>query len=98
MNSLKKLASNKIKEVQEAAEEFNWSNYRENLNNLSDEIQEQRLWIMELEESNGAITQENMWLKEEVDKLKVQIMELETLIYGEKTRYDNIYTTLFIIA
>ena len=86
MNSLRKLAGDKVKEARESAEEFNWSNYRENLNNLSDEIQEQRLLIMELEESNGVITQENVWLKEEVDNLKVQIIELETMIYGEKTR------------
>ena len=86
MNSLRKLASDKVKETQETDEEFNWGNYRENLNNLSDEVHEQRLWIMELEESNGAITQENMWLKEEIDKLKVQIIELESLIYGEKIR------------
>ena len=86
MNSLRKLASDKVKETQETDEEFNWGNYGENLNNLSDEVHEQRLWIMELEESNGVITQENMWLKEEIDKLKVQIVELESLIYGEKIR------------
>ena len=86
MNSLKKLAKDKIKETREATEEFNWGNYRENLNDLSDEIHQQRLLIMELEESNGVITQENAWLKEEIDVLKVQVAELESMIYGEKIR------------
>ena len=86
MNSLRKLASDKVRETQEDIEEFNWSNYRENLNDLSDKVQEQRLWIMELEESNGAITQENVWLQEEIDQLKMQVAELESLIYGERIR------------
>ena len=86
MNSLKKLAKDKVKETQKAVEEFNWGNYRENLNDLSDEIQQQRLLIMELEESNGVITQENAWLKEEINVLKVQVAELESMIYGEKIR------------
>ena len=86
MNSLRKLAKEKIKETQEAVEEFNWGNYRENLNELSDEIQYQRLLIMELEESNGVITQENAWLREETENLKVQVTELESMIYGEKIR------------
>ena len=86
MNSLKKLASDKVKESQDAIDDFNWGNYREHLNNLSDEVQGQRLIIMELEENNGAITQENFWLNEEIYELKKQVAELECMIYGERNR------------
>ena len=87
MNTLKKLADDKVQELWQKDEEFNWSNYKDNLNDLSDEVQSQRLIIMELEETNGAITQENAWLQEEIDLMKSQIAELECMIYGEKIRY-----------
>ena len=87
MNTLKELAKGKIKERQRDPDDFMWETYRDNLNNLSDEIQGQRLVIMELEERNGAIAQENEWLEEEVSMLKGQVMELEQMIYGEKVRY-----------
>lgn len=44
---------------------------------------------MEMDEINGAITQENAWLQEEVDKLKIQIVELEEMIYGCTKRYNK---------
>ena len=93
MNTLRKLADDKVREIRQKDEEFNWSNYRDNLNDLCDEVQNQRLIIMELEETNGAITQENAWLQEEIDLMKSQIAELECMIYGEKIRYF-----LFIIS
>ena len=86
MNSLKNLASEKIKKSRSGENDLHWDSYRENLNNLSDEIQGQRLVIMELEEMNGAITQENEWLMEEVSGLKSQIVELECMVYGEQIR------------
>ena len=86
MNTLKKLAEGKIREGKDDSEDYRWENYRENLNNLSDEIQGQRLIIMELEERNGAIAQENAWLEEEISLLKGQVSQLEEMIYGEQIR------------
>ena len=86
MNTLKKLAEGKIRERKDDSEDYRWENYRENLNNLSDEIQGQRLIIMELEERNGAIAQENAWLEEEISLLKGQVSQLEEMIYGEQIR------------
>ena len=86
MYSLKDLAKEKVKKNRTNEADVHWDSYRDNLNNLSDEIQGQRLMIMDLEEMNGAITQENEWLMEEVSALKTQIAELECMIYGERVR------------
>ena len=47
---------------------------KERLYELGEEVQEQRLMIMELEENQGAVAQENVWLWEEIQKLKIQIL------------------------
>ena len=86
MESLKSLANKKVKESRDESETLGWDNFRERLNDFQDEIQNQRLIIIELEEANGVITQENAWLQEEVDKLKVQVVELEEMIYSESIR------------
>lgn len=90
MESLKKLAKDKVVESRSKGEEFDWVEYKDNLTNLNEEIQEQRLIIMELEEMNGAITQENGWLMDEVEKLKVQVHELEDMIFGERDRLASL--------
>ena len=59
------------------------------LTDLKDTINDQRLTIIELEENIGAATQENYWLKEEIEMLKVQVAELEEMIYGETQRYGR---------
>ena len=91
MNSLRNLANEKVKKERKKKDDVYWEDYRESLNNLNDEIQGQRLMILELEEANGVITQENEWLQEEVSLLKSQVNELECMIYGERIRYYNHY-------
>ena len=59
------------------------------LTELRNTVDDQRLTIIELEENVGAATQENLWLKEEIDLLKVQIAELEEMIYGEIQRFER---------
>ena len=87
MESLRSLANKKVKESHDEKDAIGWDNFREKLNDFQDELQTQRLIILELEDANGVITQENAWLQEEVEKLKMQVVELEEMIYSESVRY-----------
>ena len=83
MNSLKDIAKRSIlrKEVTDDVQML-----KERLFELGEEVQEQKLMIMELEENQGAVAQENEWLWEEVQKLKIQIADLENIIFGQQVR------------
>ena len=85
MKSLKEISEAKAKEMSLSEKEKTW----EMLTDLKDTVDAQRLVIIELEENVGAATQENLWLKEEIDLLKVQIAELEEMIYGEIQRFER---------
>ena len=84
MNSLKEWAKRKI--IEGEGDTDQQVSMKEKFEELSGEIQEQRLMIMELEENNGAVAQENAWLWEEIQLLKTQIVELEGMVYGEQVR------------
>ena len=84
MNSLKEWAKRKI--IEGEGDTDQQVSMKEKFEELSGEIQEQRLMIMELEENNGAVAQENAWLWEEIQLLKTQIVELESMVYGEQVR------------
>ena len=62
------------------------SNAQEEIWNLTNTVQQQKLHLMELEENVGALTQENTWLQEEIAHLKTQVMELELMILGYSSR------------
>ena len=85
MKSLKEIAERKIEESSMMNKEETWAM----LTDLKDTVNDQRLTIIELEENIGAATQENYWLKEEIEMLKVQVAELEEMIYGETQRYGR---------
>ena len=85
MEALRVIAQRKVKNNSVSNEGENF-NLLERLHEMGSEIQEQRLMLMELEEVNGAITQENIWMKEEIHDLRVQICELEQMIYGHEIR------------
>ena len=84
MNSLKELAKNSIKSKNVGEGER--LGYEEKVVELSEQVLEQRLLIMELEENYGAVAQENAWLWEEIQMLKMQIWNLENMVYGEQMR------------
>ena len=85
MKSLREMAEGKAKEMSETEREKTW----EMLTEMKDTVDAQRLVIMELEENVGNAFQENEWLKEEINELKVQVLELEELIYGEVQRFEK---------
>ena len=84
MQSLKKLA-NKAASSMIYNDDVS-SNAQEEIWNLTNTIQHQKLHLMELEENVGALTQENTWLQEEISHLKTQVMELELMILGYSSR------------
>ena len=84
MNSLKELAKNSIKS--KGVGEGEKLGYKEKFVELSEQVLEQRLLIMDLEENYGAVAQENAWLWEEIQMLKMQIWDLENMVYGEQMR------------
>ena len=86
MQSLKRLADKAARAADTTTVDDTSSNLHEEIWNLNNTIQEQKLHLLELEEEMGSVSQENAWLQEEVADLKVQIMELELMIYGYSTR------------
>ena len=84
MDSLKNIAKRSVMKKEEYASDVLM--LKERLYELGEEVQEQRLMIMELEENQGAVAQENVWLWEEIQKLKIQIADLEGMIFGEQIR------------
>ena len=58
---------------------------QENLiSELTSQVQQQRLMILDLEEHMGAIAQEKEWLYNEISHLKAQVAELEHLIFSTR--------------
>ena len=98
MNSLRSLAEKAIPPLRIQVRENDPTNQsqQELIIQLKDEIASQRLHIMEIEENAGATAQENAWLYQEVANLKVQILELENMIYGYSRGlvYKFIYSSL----
>ena len=86
MNSLRSLAEKAIPplRIEVRGNDPTSQSQQELITQLQDEIASQRLHIMEIEENAGATAQENAWLYQEVADLKVQISELENMIYGYK--------------
>ena len=82
---MRELAERKIEENSTMNREETWAMLTE----LKDTIDDQRLTIIELEENAGAAAQENLWLKEEINMLKVQVAELEEMIYGQVERFEK---------
>ena len=82
MKSLREIAESRVGELTTNEREENM----ELIWDLRSTIDAQRLTIMEIEDNLGAATQENVWLKEEVEALKIQVTELEEMIFGESQR------------
>ena len=54
------------------------------ISELTSQVQQQRLMILDLEDHMGAIAQEKEWLQDELFHLKIQISELEQLIFSTR--------------
>ena len=81
MKSLKSLAKSVSNRISDAdADHIN--SQAELIMELKDQLQGNQLLLMELEEQLGAITQEKEWYAAQVEELRVNLAELEQLVYG----------------
>ena len=84
MKSLKECAAKVITKDNRSLSQEMEENYEDVISQLKFQVQSQRLVILELEDTMGAIAQENQWFQEEIMELKQQVMELESLIYSNR--------------